>query len=319
MSGRVKILNFGSLNLDYVYSVQHFVRAGETISSQDMQVFSGGKGLNQSIALARAGAEVYHAGAVGLADGNPLLAALTSSGVNVALTEKIACPSGHAIIQVDDGGQNGILLYGGANRTNSESYIDRVLESFSAGDFILLQNEINLVDRIILKANAIGMRVVLNPSPMDEKIKKLPLESVDYILLNEVEAAGLCGCTDTALLPVMLQEKLPQASILLTLGKQGVVYWESGALTPINHGIYDVPVADTTAAGDTFTGYFIACIMSGKTNEEALRLASVASSIAVSRKGASPSIPTMEEVESADLKLVTKNLEVLHEKNHIGL
>lgn len=310
MSGRVKILNFGSLNLDYVYSVKHFVRAGETISSRDMRVFCGGKGLNQSIALARAGADVYHAGAVGIADGMLLLENLSNSGVKAELTEKRDCPSGHAIIQVDDEGQNSILLYGGTNQTNSEDYIDRVLRNFSAGDFVLLQNEINLVGKIILKAKAIGLRVAINPSPMDEKIKELPLESVDYILLNEVEAAGLCGYTNTALLPAKLHEKFPQASILLTLGRQGAVYWEAGAAKPISHGIYDVPVVDTTAAGDTFTGYFIAGIVLGNTSGEVLRLASVASSIAVSRKGASPSIPAMEEVETAELKLATESLEV---------
>lgn len=165
-----------------------------------------------------------------------------------------------------------------------------------------------MVDLIILKAKAIGMRVVLNPSPMDEKIKCPPLELVDYILLNEVEAAELCGYMDTTLLPAKFRERFPQASILLTLGTQGAVYREFGVSESIAHGIYDVPVVDTTAAGDTFTGYFIAGIASGKANEEALRLASVASSFAVSRKGASPSIPTADEVMSVELELIN-NLE----------
>ena len=123
----MKILNFGSCNIDYVYSMDHIVRVGETQSTYQLEIFPGGKGLNQSIAIARAGASVYHAGCIG-SDGEMLTELLTKSGVNVSYVRTVDAKNGHAIIQVSAKGENSIFLYGGSNEMISESFIDFVLE-----------------------------------------------------------------------------------------------------------------------------------------------------------------------------------------------
>lgn len=298
----MKILNFGSLNLDFVYSVDHFVRPGETMSSKLRQTFCGGKGLNQSIALARAGVNVYHAGAVGRSDGKILTEVLQENKVNIDYIKQYEDVStGHAIIQVNQEGQNCILLFGGANQMITEEHIDKTLENFSKGDFLILQNEINLIDYIMEKAHKRGLIIVLNPSPMDEKIYSLPLGYVDYFMLNEIEAADICrGAKEDNLLE-SLGKKYPKARIVLTLGERGVRYKDGSQI--IEHGIFKVAAVDTTAAGDTFTGFFIGSLAQGYNAKEALRLASLASAISVSRKGAETSIPYMDEVKNSTLEL----------------
>jgi Sugar kinases, ribokinase family len=304
----MKILNFGSLNVDYVYSVEHFVRPGETLSASRREVFAGGKGLNQSVALARAlgkttDIEVYHAGGIGKAEGGFLKQLLSDAGVHTDFVKEHDEPSGHTVIQVDASGQNCILLYGGSNTAQTIDFIDEVFSHFSAGDYLVLQNEINNNDYIIKKGHETGMVIFLNPSPYSAQIKELPLRYVDYFLLNEVEAADMSGTADGTAREVLdgLVRKFSPAKIVLTLGKNGVAYSDGGCVR--THGIYDVPVVDTTAAGDTFTGYFISCLARHMPAEEILRLASVASSIAVSRKGAAPSIPFFSEVASSTIRL----------------
>ncbi len=298
----MKILNFGSLNLDFVYTVDHFVRPGETTSSQILQTFHGGKGLNQSIALSRSGVNIYHAGAVGRSDGKSLIEVLKNNNINtdyIKQYEDVA--TGHAIIQVNKKGQNCILLFGGANQRITREHIDKTLENFSKGDFLILQNEINSLDYLIEEAHKKGLVIVLNPSPMDEKIYSLPLGYIDYLILNEVEAADICGEASKDDLAEVLAKKYPSAKIVLTLGEKGVRYKDGDV--DMRHGIYDVEVEDTTAAGDTFTGFFIGSIAQGYEAKEALRLASVASSICVSKKGSEPSIPYMKDVKASKLEL----------------
>lgn len=298
----MKILNFGSLNLDYVYSVDQFVRPGETKSSKSRMAFAGGKGLNQSIALARSGVEVYHAGAVGESDGDMLIDILKKNNVNTDFIKQLKDVStGHAIIQVDDKGQNCILLYGGANQIITKAHIDSVLENFSKGDFLILQNEINMLPYIVEEGHKRGLQIVLNPSPMDEKIFQLNLEYIDYFMLNEIEAADICGEEVNEDILIALGNKYPSAKIVLTLGEKGVRFKDGDRI--LEHGIFKVPVVDTTAAGDTFTGYFIGSLAQGYDVREALRLASQASAISVTRKGAESSIPTMEEVMNSSLAL----------------
>lgn len=286
-----KVLNFGSLNVDHVYKVNHFVMPGETISSGSLQHFCGGKGLNQSVALARAGAIVYHGGAVGK-DGMVLKEQLEKDGVDVAgVLVREDVDTGHAIIQVDENGQNCIILYGGANQCITKAQIDDTLERFEKGDIILLQNEINEVSYLITQAAKRGLRIFLNPSPCDEKIKDLPLELVDTFLLNEVEGAQITGENEQIM--EALKKKFPKAKIILTLGSQGAVYGykEQEIFQPAQK----VKTVDTTAAGDTFTGYYIAQISQGHTVMEALQLAAKAAAIAVTRQGAVPSIPFLCE------------------------
>lgn len=293
----MKILNFGSLNIDYTYDVDHFVRGGETLSSKALHLFPGGKGLNQSIAASRSGADVWHAGAVGKSDGEFLIKQLNEAGVNTDYVKRLEVPSGHAIIQRQPDGGNCILLFGGSNQEITRGMADEVLEHFGKGDYLLLQNEISEVGYIMKRAAEKGMRIVLNPSPMDEKIGKLPLENVDYFLLNEVEAESLCG--EGANRPEAMMEKLtkgfPKAKIVLTLGSQGSLYWDGEKM--IKQPCYKVKAVDTTAAGDTFTGFFIGGLSQGMEGVKALDWAARAAAVAVSRAGAATSIPSKEEVD----------------------
>lgn len=293
----MKILNFGSLNIDYTYDVDHFVRGGETLSSKALHLFPGGKGLNQSIAVSRSGADVWHAGAVGKSDGEFLIKQLNEAGVNTDYVKRLEVPSGHAIIQRQPDGGNCILLFGGSNQEITRGMADEVLEHFGKGDYLLLQNEISEVGYIMKRAAEKGMRIVLNPSPMDEKIGKLPLETVDYFLLNEVEAESLCG--EGANRPEAMMEKLtkgfPKAKIVLTLGSQGSLYWDGEKM--IKQPCYKVKAVDTTAAGDTFTGFFIGGLSQGMEGVKALDWAARAAAVAVSRAGAATSIPSKEEVD----------------------
>ena len=299
----MKILNFGSLNLDYVYHVDHFVRAGETISSVDLQLFCGGKGLNQSIALSSAGARVYHAGAVGKDKGDILLNTLVDSGVDVSFVRCKDVQTGHAIIQIQPDGENCILLYGGANKTLDEQDIDITLQAFEKEDYLILQNEVNNMPYIMKQARERGMKIVLNPSPMNDEILNLPLSYVDYFILNEIEIEAFVPekITINDRLSAF-SRKFPEAGIVLTLGGKGVLY--QGPEGSFKHGRYKVNAIDTTAAGDTFTGYFIAMISDGYNIGKALEYASKAAAIVVSRKGAAVSIPKLTEVENSDLTLL---------------
>ncbi|GFI57326.1 bifunctional ribokinase/ribose-5-phosphate isomerase A [Muribaculaceae bacterium] len=175
--------------------MEHFIRPGETFGATRLDKFPGGKGLNQSIALARAGARVYHAGNVG-PDGEVLVETLRNAGVDTNLIRRVEEVTGHAVIQVDSRGDNSIILYAGANARVTSDQIDRVLEEFARGDYLILQNEINLVGEIMDKAFDKGMTIVLNPSPMNEEIRKLPLEKVSIFLLNEIEGEELTGKRD---------------------------------------------------------------------------------------------------------------------------
>lgn len=291
-----RILNFGSLNVDHVYTVEHFVRPGETIDSLEMEVFPGGKGLNQSVALARAGAEVYHAGKIGK-DGGFLTQLLQSAGVDVSFVETINGYTGKAIIQVEEStGQNSIILYGGANRQMTELYIDQVLGAFSGNEILVLQNEINLVEYILRKASKKGMLVALNPSPIGEELKHLDLHGVTWLLLNEIEGEALTGEKEPERITDVFLKQYPQMKIVLTLGKDGALYRDKDK--NFRQAIYSTQAVDTTAAGDTFTGYFLAASARGASPEEAMEEAAKASAITVSRPGAAVSIPTRQEVLS---------------------
>ena len=296
----MKILSFGSLNIDYVYSVPHFVKKGETLSAKELNVYTGGKGLNQSIALARAGVETYQAGAIGT-DGMFLLEQLKEAGVKTDLVKILDdVRTGNAIIQNDDEGDNCIVLFGGANQAITKEQVDEVFKDFTNEDYLLIQNEINELPYIVEKAKEEGMKIILNPSPMNEKIMKLPLDQIDYFILNEIEAMQILKMDkpeeiDGKYIASLLHERFKDATIVLTLGSEGSVCISDDEY--VEQSIYKVKAIDTTAAGDTYTGYFIAGILNGKTIKESMDIASKASAIAVTRQGAAPSIPVLEEVE----------------------
>ena len=290
----MKVLSFGSLNIDSVYKVDHIVTPGETQLSFEINENCGGKGLNQSIALARAGAEVYHAGMVGN-DGDILIKKCLENGVNAEFIKKTKGRSGHTIIQVDKKGNNSIILCGGANRCMTEEFIDEVLSHFESGDFLILQNEINLLDKIIDKAYEHRLQIVLNPSPFDDALFKCDMSKISYFILNEIEGRQMTGKTTPEEILKEILLNYPESKTVLTLGEKGSVYKDKNDF--YHQDIFKVKAVDTAAAGDTFTGYFIASLIKGLNIKECLSLAAKASSIAVTRNGALDSIPTLDEIE----------------------
>ena len=291
----MKVLSFGSLNFDHVYQMDHFVMPKETTSSLSYSRGFGGKGLNQSIALAKSGLDVYHAGRVGF-DGQPFIDYLQEYGVKVDYLKKDEeTATGHAIIQVSHS-ENCIILYGGANQLIDEAQIDEVLTHFEKGDLLLIQNEISSLTYLITKAHEKGLRIAFNTAPMDEKILGYPLDLIDIFVVNEVEGKGLANVSSDQVEDVIagLQKAYPSKEIILTVGSQGS-YYISGDMV-IHQDAYRVEAVDTTAAGDTFTGFYLASILRGETVSDALRIAAKASSITVTKEGAAKSIPTLEQV-----------------------
>lgn len=289
-----KVLNFGSLNIDYTYTVNHFVRAGETISSKGLQRYSGGKGLNQSVALGRSGADVWHAGAVG-SDGQFLIEELQHAGVHTEYIRTVKESTGHAIIQKTELGENGILLYGGANQKITKAQINETLEYFGEGDFLILQNEISEMIYLMEQGYRKGMRIVFTPAPMNERVREYPIANAEYLILNETEAEGFCGEGSSQEVMRKLSERFPSVKIILTLGEQGA--WYRYGKETYFQKIVKVPIVDTTAAGDTFTGYFVGAVIRGMEVWQAMAVAAMAAAIAVSRPGAAPSIPVWDEVK----------------------
>lgn len=290
----MRILNYGSLNIDYVYQVDHIVLPGETIHGRSFETFPGGKGANQSAAIAKAGGRVWHAGKVG-SDAGWLLETLNGFGVNTDLVRRSQGPSGHALIQVSADGENSIVLYGGGNQQISREEIDQTLGEFGAEDVLVLQNEISHIPYILERAISIGMRVVLNPAPYTEEISQWPLEQVATLVVNETEAAGIMG---SAVSPEktldQLTSRYPDTEIVLTLGTAGAWY-ASGAERFYTPSL-KVEAVDTTAAGDTFFGYYLVDRINDASPEEAMKTATAAAAITVSKLGAMKSIPYRDEL-----------------------
>jgi ribokinase len=289
----MKILNFGSVNIDHVYSVEHFVRPGETLSSLSYKMFSGGKGANQSIALARAGADVYHAGRIG-ADGIWLKNKLEESGIKTKFLNVCKTPTGHAIIQVSKTGENSIILFGGANRTVDRKFAEAVLKDFHEGDFLLLQEEISSTANIMKMASKLKLKIIFNPAPMNRDVLSYPLKLVDVFILNEIEGAELAGKTEPEKIIREMKRKFPKALTILTLGSKGVAYMENKKIVHVP--AFKVKAVDTTAAGDTFIGYFLASFSKCGKIRNAINMACRASALCVMRNGAADSIPKLSEV-----------------------
>ncbi len=292
----MKALNFGSLNLDYVYQVAHFVQPGETLSALSQAVFPGGKGLNQSVALAKAGAEIWHAGCLGQG-GAMLKQVLLDSGVKLDHLVSVDEIQGNAVIQVNPAGQNCILLFGGSNQCVTADQIEKTFACFDAGDYLILQNEVNALPEIVNAGAARGMKIILNPSPFNEKINAVDLSKISWLMMNEVEAEQLSGSPDPEEAWKVLHERWPGLSAVITLGSEGSIAF-TGTET-VRQEAFRVKAVDTTAAGDTYTGFFTAGLMAGLPLAECLLRASLASSISVTRPGAASSIPTKEEVDNA--------------------
>ena len=294
-----KALIVGSINVDKVYEVEHIVRPGETISSRGYRTAWGGKGLNQAVALCRAGAGTALAGCIGEAEYASLLALCAETGLDAAHVRVSDRPSGHAVIQVDGSGQNCIIVEPGANADIRPEALDAVFADFGAGDVLLTQNEIAHMPDVLRAGRERGMTVALNPSPFTEDILSFPLECVDVFLVNETEGEALSGESEPERMLDALRAKFPHAAIVLTLGGDGAVYADGKDRFSVP--ACRVKAVDTTAAGDTFTGYFLAGLLRGDTPRCAMETAAKAAAIAVTRPGAAPSIPRREEVAAACL------------------
>lgn len=267
-----KVLCFGSLNIDYIYQVPHFVGAGETLSALSRQRLAGGKGLNQAVALSRAGAQTYMAGSVG-EDGDFLLETLQGAGVDISFVRQMEGNTGTAVIQRDGAGENCILLHGGANRCITESQVQETLEHFAPGDWLVLQNEISCLPLLLREGKKRGMQVVFNPSPMEPDLLGLNLEKVHCLVLNQVEGRQLLGGEEREeeALRRGLEEWFQGDTLVLTLGSRGAWCLHQGEW--VFQKAFSVPVVDTTGAGDAFTGFFVASRMMGQSIPEALERA----------------------------------------------
>lgn len=292
---QMKILNFGSLNLDYVYHVPRFLAPGETMAASSVDIVPGGKGLNQSIALARAGANVFHAGTVGGGSGM-LTELLSANGVDLSFLKHSNGIQGNAIIQVVPSGENAILLCGGSNREISAEQVHETLAQFDEGDWLILQNEVSCLSEMVKEAGKRGMHIVLNPSPFEEQLFNLDFSVIDWLFINEVEGRQMTGNSEPDEILSVLRMRYPKINVVLTLGKLGSICDTPNAR--VHQAIFPVCAVDTTAAGDTFTGYFIASHTQGCSLKQCMERAAAASAISVSRMGASVSIPFAEEVNA---------------------
>lgn len=289
----MRILNVGSLNIDYVYEVNNLVKAGETVKVKKLIKTSGGKGLNQSISCSKAGLEVYHLGMIGR-EGQFLCDELSKNKVKTDYVTYIDDIDGHAIIQVNNVGQNCILVYPGTNDMLSLDMVRSIIDKFTSKDVLLVQNETNLVSEIIELASNKGMRIAFNPSPISEDILDYPIDKVDWLFVNQTEGEVLSN----EYVPINMLERLiqrfPSTEIILTLGINGCMIGNEQGIW--SYPTLDVPVVDTTGAGDTFTGYYLRGILMPIDGVSAAECATIASNIAITRRGASQSIPSIGEV-----------------------
>ncbi|MEL6914342.1 MAG: ribokinase [Pseudomonadota bacterium] len=279
----------GSINADHFYEVPHLPLPGETLEGANHRVGLGGKGANQSVAAARAGAEVIHVGAVG-ADGGWAVERLGELGVETSHIASLDGPTGHAIITVAADGENAIVIYPGPNRRISTSMIRTAFERAEAGDKLILQNEASMQVEAAQLAQQAGMQVIYSAAPFDPEAVRAVLEFTDLLVVNDVEARQLEAAFETEL------SELPVQGIVVTRGSEGVDYIAAGEVTHAD--AYAVTPRDTTGAGDTFLGYLVAALHADLDIAEALELASAAAALKVTRPGTADAIPSRAEVDA---------------------
>ena len=286
----MKILNFGSINKDFFYSVNDFVRPGETISSNRYDIKIGGKGLNQSVGISKAGAKVYHAGIINKED-TFIIDKLKSWKINcdnILLSDN---PTGHAVIQVNKKGENSIIIHGGANHDFNLKSIKSILSKFETGDVLLLQNEINNIDEIIDRAHYKKMKIIFNPAPFNNDILKYDLNKINTLILNQSEGEGLSNEKIPDKILKVLNNNFKNTEIILTLGEKGSLYSYKDELIKIR--AHDVKTVDTTGAGDTFIGYYVAGFASKMNKKDNLNRASEAAALTTIKLGGAESIPSI--------------------------
>lgn len=298
-----KVLNFGSLNIDYVYSMDHIIKPGETEAARSRGIFPGGKGLNQSVALSRAGSKTWHAGALGQGDNAILTDVLKDAGVRLDYLRTHGVPTGHTVIQVDSSGQNSIILFGGANRSLREDEIEETFSHFGKGDLLVLQNEVNGLERMMRLASERGMKTAFNVSPFTPDLLDLPLDLCSVLLVNEIEGGAIASMdpsSDPDALIDGIRRRVPECTVVLTLGTRGSVLSIPGK-DLLTCGCCKVKAVDTTGSGDTYTGFLLTMLMQGEKPQRAMHVAAAAAAISVTRPGAACSIPSLSEVLSSTL------------------
>jgi len=281
------IFNLGSINIDQTYRVPHFPAPGETLLSDSYFKGLGGKGANQSIAIARAGGAVAHIGAIG-EDALWTRDMLADAGVDTSGIAVLKSATGHAIINVDARGENCIVLFDGANVLVSERQISAALALAKAGDWFLLQNEVNNGPFAARLARAKGLKVAYVAAPFDaDKVQEM-LPFVDLLSVNEGEAAMVCAALGVS------EDQIPVEKLLITRGNAGISYRDRASR--FTQAAFAVEAVDTTGAGDTFMGYFMAQLEGGKSPQEAMRMAAAAAALMVTKKGTAEAIPLLEDV-----------------------
>ncbi len=282
------IFNLGSINIDHVYRVPSLPRPGETVSALDYSRGLGGKGANQSIAAASAGAVTHHIGAIGKGD-EWVLEPFLRLGLDQAHIRSLDQATGHAVIYVDAAAENSIVLFTGANHAITEAQIDKALEQAEPRDWLILQNETNLVAYAAARAKALGMRVAYSAAPFVAADIQSVSASIDMLVLNEGEALLLLDA-----LPEF-EAGHPDLAWLVTLGSNGSRYRHGTEVTQVP--ALPAQAVDTTGAGDTYLGYFIAALDAGRTIREAMTEAAAAAALQVSRHGAAAAIPARHDVD----------------------
>ena len=287
------ILVVGSLNMDYTIYVNDFPKEGETLFGNNRFIQPGGKGANQAVAIAKSGlVNTLMIGAIGNdKDGEEVKNIVSSFGVDVKLIKKDV-ETGNATIVVDKNSENKIIIIGGANTSLAIDDIDVSL--IEKADYIVLQNEINQAvnDFVINKAYELNKIIIYNPAPYriinDDILKK-----ITYFIPNEIELEKYSNMNNIEDgISYLLNKGIK--NVLVTLGTKGSLLKNKNEAIKVD--AFKVDAIDTVAAGDTFVGYFVSALASGKSEKEAMLLASKASSITVSRKGSLVSIPTLKEI-----------------------
>ncbi|MCW1931235.1 ribokinase [Pararhodobacter zhoushanensis] len=279
----------GSINIDHVYRLPALPQAGETLSASSHTPGLGGKGVNQSVAALRAGAKVVHIGAVGRGDAW-IEAQLTAHGIALDRIARVRQGTGHAIVAVDDAGENQIIIHPGANQAQDLAMIDAALATAKPGDCLLVQNETSHQVEAARIARARGLRVFYSAAPFAPDPLRAILPHVTHLLVNAGEAAALVKSTGTAL------PDQPVEAVIVTRGAQGAE-WISAGTEPLFQPSFPVTPVDTTGAGDCFAGSLAAALDRGATPAQALRYAAAAAALQVTQPGAAPAMPDRAKVE----------------------
>lgn len=281
------IYNLGSINIDQVYRLPHLPRPGETLGALSHATGLGGKGANQSVAAARAGARVVHIGAMGQGDGW-VLERMAAAGVETgAIARHAHAATGHAIILVEQSSENAIIVHAGANRALDPAAVAAALATIGPADTLLLQNETSLQAEAAAQARAAGARVIYSAAPFDVAAVAAVAPHAVILALNTGEAAAL----EAAL------GRPPVRAMLVTRGAEGAEYRDLAAGTVLRQPAFRVAAVDTTGAGDCFAGSFAAALDRGEDVAAALRYAAAAAAVQVTRSGAGDAMPARAEVE----------------------